>query len=392
MASFAAGRGTWTSSISLAASSWRRTTDQVRFRNAQGEIVFEAGGAARREQARASTTRSSTRFHFLRNRCQALPEADDPLAEPDSLSRRPRRDRQAFIPTSISSGATCRPFYADEVEQLDALGCTYLQLDDTSLAYLNDPDAAPQYIDALGGDAENQHLDLHPAHSIAALEEAGPSGVHLMDVRGTLMSSWVPWGGYDYVAEALFNELAVEGFFLEYDDGDRAGSSRSVLPKGKRSCSGSSRRKKASSRKGRAETSSRGSSRSTSRSTSSVSSAVRLLLDRRWERTDPRRGSREAPADGRDGRGDLGDVDAGRHQNGNGCWPLWTVIQRSSVNSSTTAWPPKRPQPESLTPPNGICGSSPTGWSLTWTIPVSSAARARSRGRRRVVMIPAARP
>ena len=39
------------------------------------------------------------------------------------------------------------------------------------------------------------------------------------------------------------------------------------------------------------------------------------------------------------------------------------MIQRTSVNSSTTAWPPKRPQPESLTPPNGICGSSPTGWS-----------------------------
>ena len=48
-------------------------------------------------------------------------------------------------------------------------------------------------------------------------------------------------------------------------------------------------------------------------------------------------------------------------QNGKGCDPLCTVTQRSSVNSSTTALPPKRPKPLSLTPPNGICGSSATG-------------------------------
>ena len=55
-------------------------------------------------------------------------------------------------------------------------------------------------------------------------------------------------------------------------------------------------------------------------------------------------------------------------QNGNGCGRP-TVTQCRSVNSATAAVEPKRPQPLSLTPPNGICGSSPTGWSLTWTIP-----------------------
>src|SRR3954464_4979329 len=50
----------------------------------------------------------------------------------------------------------------------------------------------------------------------------------------------------------------------------------------------------------------------------------------------------------------------------------WTVIHRSSVNSSTAAAPPKRPQPLALTPPNGICGSSCTVVSFTWHIPVSS--------------------
>src|SRR5205085_2184725 len=79
-------------------------------------------------------------------------------------------------------------------------------------------------------------------------------------------------------------------------------------------------------------------------------------------------------------------------QNGNGCVPLCTVIQRSSVNSSITAWPPKRPQPESFTPPNGICGSSPTGWSLTWTMPDSSRCASAKPRSGSLVMMPAARP
>ena len=73
--------------------------------------------------------------------------------------------------------------------------------------------------------------------------------------------------------------------------------------------------------------------------------------------------------------------DLGHGQKGNGRVPLCTVTQRSSVNSCIEAVPPKRPQPLSLTPPNGICGSSWTGWSLTCTMPASMPARARARGR-----------
>jgi hypothetical protein len=51
--------------------------------------------------------------------------------------------------------------------------------------------------------------------------------------------------------------------------------------------------------------------------------------------------------------------------------PCWIVIQRSSVNSSSAALPPKRPQPLALTPPNGICGSSWTVEELMWQMPLS---------------------
>jgi 5-methyltetrahydropteroyltriglutamate--homocysteine methyltransferase len=111
--------------------------------------------------------------------------------------------------------------YAEEVRRLAALGCTYLQLDDTSLAYLNDP-RQREYVAGIGGDPERQHVDY-----IRRVNEAlagRPPGMtvttHLC--RGNFRSSWAAEGGYDFVAEALFNELEVDGFFLEYDD-ERSG-------------------------------------------------------------------------------------------------------------------------------------------------------------------------
>ena len=59
-------------------------------------------------------------------------------------------------PTSTGSGGDLAAAYADEIRALGDLGCTYLQLDDTSLAYLNDP-RQREHVASLGGDAEHQH-------------------------------------------------------------------------------------------------------------------------------------------------------------------------------------------------------------------------------------------
>jgi 5-methyltetrahydropteroyltriglutamate--homocysteine methyltransferase len=111
--------------------------------------------------------------------------------------------------------------YAAEVSRLAAQGCGYLQLDDTSLAYLNDP-AQRAYVAERGEDANSMHL-RYIALTNGAIS-ARPAGMavttHLC--RGNFQSSWVASGGYDFVAEALFNELDVDGFFLEYDD-ERSG-------------------------------------------------------------------------------------------------------------------------------------------------------------------------
>jgi 5-methyltetrahydropteroyltriglutamate--homocysteine methyltransferase len=107
--------------------------------------------------------------------------------------------------------------YRQEIAGLHTLGCTYLQLDDTSLAYLNDP-AQRAYIASIGGDGDNQHLvNIRLINQALAGKPAGMTVcTHLC--RGNFRSSWVAEGGYDHVAEALFGELAVDGFFLEYDD------------------------------------------------------------------------------------------------------------------------------------------------------------------------------
>jgi 5-methyltetrahydropteroyltriglutamate--homocysteine methyltransferase len=111
--------------------------------------------------------------------------------------------------------------YAKEIAALHALGCTYLQLDDTSLAYLNDP-VQRAYVDSIGGDGAHQHLiNIRLINQALANRPPGMAICTHM-CRGNFRSSWMAEGGYDHVAEALFGELKVDGFFLEYDD-ERSG-------------------------------------------------------------------------------------------------------------------------------------------------------------------------
>jgi 5-methyltetrahydropteroyltriglutamate--homocysteine methyltransferase len=123
--------------------------------------------------------------------------------------------------------------YAAEIRGLAELGCTYLQLDDTSLAYMNDPEQR-EHVARIGGDPERQHLtyirQLNAA--LAGRPEHMTVTTHLC--RGNLRSSWMAEGGYGFVAEPLFSELQVDGFFLEYDD-ERSGGFEPLrfVPKGK---------------------------------------------------------------------------------------------------------------------------------------------------------------
>src|SRR3954469_18682288 len=112
--------------------------------------------------------------------------------------------------------------YREQVHRVAELGCTYLQFDDTSLAYLNDPKQR-EMMEGRGEDAEHLH-EAYISHINEALEDR-PDGLCVTThmCRGNFRSSWVAEGGYDFVAEALFGQLGVDGFFLEYDDARSGG-------------------------------------------------------------------------------------------------------------------------------------------------------------------------
>ena len=123
--------------------------------------------------------------------------------------------------------------YGAELRSLADAGCSYVQMDDTNLAYLCD-DKMREAARARGDDPNE--LPHRYASFINRVVAQKPTGmtlcVHLC--RGNFKSTWAAQGGYEPVAEALLSEMHVDGYFLEYDD-QRSGDFRPLrfLPKGK---------------------------------------------------------------------------------------------------------------------------------------------------------------
>jgi 5-methyltetrahydropteroyltriglutamate--homocysteine methyltransferase len=123
--------------------------------------------------------------------------------------------------------------YAEQIRRLEQLGCTYLQIDDTMFATLGDPDYRDK-IRATDGNSEQRHLSYIRLINAALADKPATMTVCVHTCRGNHRSAWVAAGGYDLVAEAVFNELEVDGLFLEYDDA-RSGTFEPLrfVPKGK---------------------------------------------------------------------------------------------------------------------------------------------------------------
>jgi 5-methyltetrahydropteroyltriglutamate--homocysteine methyltransferase len=106
--------------------------------------------------------------------------------------------------------------YREEIRDLVAAGCTYLQIDDVSFACLCDEGIRAQ----VKRDGEDPaKLPSKYAAVINSLLKDRPAslGVTMHTCRGNHASMWMAEGGYDAVAEAVFSETNVDGFFLEYD-------------------------------------------------------------------------------------------------------------------------------------------------------------------------------
>jgi 5-methyltetrahydropteroyltriglutamate--homocysteine methyltransferase len=203
-----------------------RSTDQkiqVHFRNADGELDFESAALAIDAPVRLQETIFGDDFAFLASAVDSGVTAKLTIPSPSLVHYRGGRAAidPAVYPDEEQFWADLSAAYAEQVRRVAALGCRYLQLDDTSLASLNDPEQR-RLLTERGDDAEHQHLRY--IRQINAAIKDRPAGLSVTThmCRGNFRSSWAAEGGYDFVAEALFSELAVDGFFLEFDD-ERSG-------------------------------------------------------------------------------------------------------------------------------------------------------------------------
>jgi 5-methyltetrahydropteroyltriglutamate--homocysteine methyltransferase len=160
-------------------------------------------------------------FAFLKANTRRTPKMTIP--SPSMLHYRGGRkmiDRTAY-PTMEEFFSDLGQAYKQVVGQFYAAGCRYLQLDDCSFAYLCDREQRKMLADR--GDDPDKQADVYAGMINAALDGRPKDLVVSTHVcRGNFRSTFIASGGYEPIADLLFNRVNVDAYFLEWDS-DRAG-------------------------------------------------------------------------------------------------------------------------------------------------------------------------
>lgn len=173
-------------------------------------------------------------FKFLHGVCTATPKVTMPT--PSHLHFGHFRDaatRDAY-PDIAEYWADLVAIYRAEIADLAAAGCRFLQLDEVPLTLCCDDTNRGIACDA--GEDPDALIDTYIRMTNAALRDRPADMVVVMHLcRGNMNALWMGDGGYDRIAEKLFNVLDVDGFLMEYDS-PRAGDFAPLrfLPSGKR--------------------------------------------------------------------------------------------------------------------------------------------------------------
>jgi 5-methyltetrahydropteroyltriglutamate--homocysteine methyltransferase len=206
---------------------------KARFHTHAGDIEFAPPGL--RIDGKLARTHPIFVDHFKFVKGATKKTAKQTIPSPSNMHFRGGRaaiDQKAY-PDFAEFYADLGRVFAEEVKDLGDAGCRYLQIDEVNFAYLCDPKLREQ-VKIIGEDPAtlphtyakllNDSISTKPKDMVVTM--------HLC--RGNFQSAWVAEGGYDPVAEALFNEIDVDGYFLEYDD-PRSGDFKPLrfLPKGK---------------------------------------------------------------------------------------------------------------------------------------------------------------
>jgi 5-methyltetrahydropteroyltriglutamate--homocysteine methyltransferase len=175
-------------------------------------------------------------FQYLKSQLSPGSVAKVTIPSPTMLHFRGGRagiSREAYPELEPSFYQDVANAYGDELRSLAAAGATYVQMDDTNLAYLCD-EKMREAARSRGDDPnELPHRYAKFINLVVAQKPAGMTlAMHLC--RGNFKSTHAAAGNYEPVAEALLSEMNLDAYFLEYDD-DRSGDFRPLryLPKGK---------------------------------------------------------------------------------------------------------------------------------------------------------------
>ncbi|MEU7741886.1 5-methyltetrahydropteroyltriglutamate--homocysteine S-methyltransferase [Nonomuraea sp. NPDC049158] len=194
----------------------------VRFHNEQGDLEYTPAAMRVHDKIRLTEPIFADHFTFLRDTVTtAVPKLTIPSPSMVHYRGGPASIDPDVYPDVEEFWSDLSAAYAEQVRKIGELGCTYLQFDDTSLAYLNDPAQRAELAER-GDDAEHMHLRYIKQINVALAAKPEGMAITTHMCRGNFRSSWAASGAYDFVAEALFGELAVDGFFLEFDD-ERSG-------------------------------------------------------------------------------------------------------------------------------------------------------------------------
>jgi 5-methyltetrahydropteroyltriglutamate--homocysteine methyltransferase len=196
----------------------------VRFRNEEGEYEYVPPAMLVAERVTLPHTIFADAFTFLRDNAQDGQTPKLTIPSPSMVHYRGGNssiDRTVY-PEIDAFWEDLTAAYGQQVAGVYDLGCRYLQLDDTSLAYINDP-AQRTHIEQIGGDPNHLHEQYIANINKALADRPADLAVTTHLCRGNNQSMWAAEGGYDFVAEALFGDLDVDGYFLEYDD-ERSGT------------------------------------------------------------------------------------------------------------------------------------------------------------------------
>ncbi|MCO7220722.1 5-methyltetrahydropteroyltriglutamate--homocysteine S-methyltransferase [Klenkia sp. PcliD-1-E] len=208
----------------------------VHFRNADGSLDFTPAGLRVTGPLSIDEPVFADDFAHLQGAVQPEQTAKLTIPSPSMVHYRGGAAAvdPAVYPDEDSFWDALSAAYRQQVQGIAAQGCRYLQLDDTSLAYLNDPAQRAQ-LATQGRDAEHQHERYIAQINAALAGRPDDLTVTTHLCRGNFRSSWAAEGSYDFVAEALFGGLEVDGFFLEFDD-ERSGGFEPLrfVPPGKR--------------------------------------------------------------------------------------------------------------------------------------------------------------